>query len=165
MMTNHPPAANPAVQGMVAVLYTQHSTKTPPFGAHLHSIVHASWNFEGAAWVSYDAAYRRQAAATGSMDWGTIDAALYSKDFMGMTQFLPHCRHFCLSDTHASQECYYTPMDDAPPQHKVTRGSTAVAGTRQPCFTSRSGVKLCGLFNKAEGQPVSLLILPPCSHT
>ena len=100
--------------------------------------------------MSYDAAYRRQAAATGSMDWGTIDAALYSKDFTGRAQFLPHCCHFCLSVTHASQECHYAPMDDAPPQPKVTRGSMTVAGTRQSRFTSRSEVKLCGLFNKAE---------------
>ena len=95
---------------------------------------------------------------------GSIDAALYSKDFTGRAQFLPHCRHFCLSDTHAPQECHYAPIDDAPPQPKVTRGSTTVADTRQPRFTSRSGVKLCGLFNKAEGQPVSLLILLLCSH-
>ena len=91
---------------------------------HQHSIVHASWNFEGATWVSYDAAYRRQAAAaaTGSMGWGTIDAALYSENFTGRARFLPPC-HFCLSGTCTSQECHYAPTDDAPFNSKSHMGS------------------------------------------
>ena len=45
---------------MVNVLTT--SFPGPPFMAYLRTIVRASRNFEGTAWASYDAAYRRQAA-------------------------------------------------------------------------------------------------------
>ena len=135
---------------LVAVLSTQHPSKTPQFMAYLRSIVHVSRNFEGAAWASYDAAYCRQAATTGSMDWGTIDAALYCEAFTGKAQVLPRCR-FCLSDTHASQECHYAPTDNAPPQPKVPCGPMTAVGNRQPRLTSGSGVELCGLFNKVEG--------------
>ena len=81
---------------------------------------------------------------------GTIDAALYCEAFTGKARVLPRCR-FCLSDTHASQECHYAPTDDALPQPKVPRGPMTAVGNRQPRLTSGSGVELCGLFNKAEG--------------
>ena len=89
---------------LVAVLTTEHPDKAPHFMAYLKTIVHASRNFEGSAWASYDAAYRRKAASTQSFDWAVIDSALYSEAFTGRARTLPRCR-YCLSDTHHSQEC------------------------------------------------------------
>ena len=41
----------------------------PELMAYQISIVRASQEYEGAAWATYDAAYRRQAAATGHQMW------------------------------------------------------------------------------------------------
>ena len=82
--------------------------------------------------------------------WGIIDAILYSKAYMSRAKVQPHC-HFCLSDTHASQECPYAPTDDTSPQPKVPRGHMTALRSHQPCLTSGSTVKLCSIFNKVEG--------------
>ena len=54
---------------LAAVLAMKHPDKTPHFMGYLRTIVRASRNFEGAAWATYDAAYRRQAANRQSLDW------------------------------------------------------------------------------------------------
>ena len=56
---------------LVAVLATKHPSRTPHFMGYMRTIVRASCYFEGAAWASYDADYRRQAANKQSLDWET----------------------------------------------------------------------------------------------
>ena len=51
--------------------------------AYMVSIIRASQEYEGAAWVAYDAAFRRQAAATGQRDWARINTSLYTMCFTG----------------------------------------------------------------------------------
>ena len=132
---------------LVAALTTKHPDKAPHFMAYLKTIVHASRNFEGSAWASYDAAYRRKAASTQSFDWAVIDSALYSEAFTGRARTLPRCR-YCLSDTHHSRECPYSPQDDpAGPPLKVPRSSPG----QPPRLQLSTGVELCGLFNRADG--------------
>ena len=58
---------------LVAILTTKFPEKALQFMCYLRTIVRASRNFEGTAWVSYDAAYRRQAANRKSLDWAAID--------------------------------------------------------------------------------------------
>ena len=55
--------------------------------AYLQTIVHASRNFEGAAWSSHNAPlYRLQVDTTGSSDWAIINSVLYSKAFTGQAE-------------------------------------------------------------------------------
>ena len=95
---------------LVAVLASRFPEKTPHFMAYLRTITRASRNFEGAAWASYDMAYRRQAANQHSLDWATIDTALYNEGFTRRARAIPHCR-FCLVDSHESQDCFYAPEE------------------------------------------------------
>lgn len=93
---------------MVAILSSALPGKAPQFFAYLRTITKASCTFESSAWASYDMAYRRQAANQGSLDWGVVDPALYSKAFAGRAKLTRQCR-YCLADTHSSQECAHAP--------------------------------------------------------
>ena len=77
------------------------------------TIVRASRNFEGAAWSSYDAAYRRLATNQQSWDWATIDITIYNEAFTGRARLLPRCR-YCLAETHEARHCQYAPRDEPP---------------------------------------------------
>ena len=90
---------------------------------YLRTIVRASRNFEGTAWLSYDAAFRRQAAIHGSFDWGVIDPTLYNEAFTGRARIKARCSH-CLSDTHGSHSCPLAPEDWQLPRQKPDAPST-----------------------------------------
>ncbi len=47
---------------LATVLATHHLDKAAQLMVYLRTIVRASRNFEGTAWASYDACFRRQAA-------------------------------------------------------------------------------------------------------
>ena len=135
---------------LVAVLAACHPDKTPQFMAYLKTIIHASRNFEGSAWASYDAAYRRQAANRQSYDWAEIDTALYNAAFTGRAKVLPRCR-YCLAETHTSIECQFAPSEDLPPP-KTPRLLPDEGSTRmRPAGT----IELCGLFNRPSGNQCS----------
>ena len=53
--------------------------KMPHFMAYLQTITRTSRNFEGMVWVSYNMAYRHQAANQRSLDWEVFDSALYNE--------------------------------------------------------------------------------------
>lgn len=61
----------------VAVRAKQSPKLTPELMAYLVAILRASQEYEGSAWLSYDTAYRRQAAATGYMQWYKVNRSLY----------------------------------------------------------------------------------------
>lgn len=87
---------------IVTVLSTKFLEKAPQFMYYLRTIVLASRKFEGATWASYDAAYCRQAANRGSLDWAAIDPMINNEAFMGRAKLLPHCC-YCLSETHEAR--------------------------------------------------------------
>ncbi len=89
---------------LVAVLSVRHPDKTPHLMAYLRTITRASRNFEGVAWVSYDMAFRRQAATGRSLDWAVIDTALCNEAFTGRARAIPRSS-FCLADSHESKDC------------------------------------------------------------
>ena len=68
---------------LAAILSTRFPDKAPQFWSYLRTIVKASRKFEGAAWASYDIAYRRQAANRKTLEWSAIDPALYNEAFTG----------------------------------------------------------------------------------
>ena len=136
---------------LVAVLVTKHPTKAPQFMGYLRTIVRASRNFEGAAWASYDAAFRRQAANRKSLDWGMIDPTIYNEAFTGRAKLMPRCR-YCLADTHEARECQFAPGDDPPPP-KQSR--SAPWGGPPRARPDRGGggrsIEICDLYNRPEG--------------
>ena len=135
---------------LVAVLATKHPDKTPHFMGYLRTIVRASRNFEGTAWATYDAAYRRQAANRQSLDWATIDPTIYNEAFTGRARIIPRCR-YCLADTHEARDCSYAPREDYP---SAKQPRSAAWGAGPPQRQDRQGsraVELCELFNSTEG--------------
>jgi hypothetical protein len=113
----------------------------------MRTIVRASRNFEGAAWASYDAAYRRQAANKQSLDWATIDPTIYNEAFTGRARLVPRCC-YCLADTHEARECQYAPREEPPPA-KQQRSNAWGAGPSQR--QNPRAVELCELFNSPVG--------------
>lgn len=142
---------------LVAVLTTKYPEKAPQFMGYLRTIVRASRNFEGTAWASYDAAYRRQAANRKSFDWAAIDPTIYNEAFTGRAKLLPRCR-YCLADTHEARECQYAPRDEPPPP-KMPRWAGWGPPTRSGGLGDRAwagrGVEIGDLFNRPEGNKCS----------
>lgn len=141
---------------LVAVLTTKYPEKAPHFMDYMRTIVRASRTFEGSAWASYDAAYRRRAANLRSLHWAKGNSALFNEAFAGRGKILARCVH-CLAETHESKDCFYAPQEELPP-HKQPRpasgwGLGAGAGrlSRASGSGSPGGVELCGLFNKPTG--------------
>ena len=114
---------------------------------YLRTITKASRTFESSAWASYNMAYHRQAANRGSLDWGVVDAALYSEAFAGRAKVIPRCR-YCLADTHTSSECPHAPAEsasDSRPAHGGPRQTNCPAA-------ASSAVEICRLYNAPGGQ-------------
>ncbi len=63
---------------LVAVLTSRYKDKAPELMAYQRTIVRAQRTFTGEGWVTYDACYRRQAAARKTLNWSHIDFNLYS---------------------------------------------------------------------------------------
>ena len=124
--------------GVVSMLPGQSS----PLQAYLRTIVRASRNFEGPAWVSYDDAYHRQAANNRSLDWAIPDPALYNEALTGRARVIPCCQ-FCLSDSHSSHDCTFGPEDfrHYPNRQPASRRGAVRAHTAQ----------ICRLFNQQPG--------------
>ena len=143
---------------MAAILVAAFPAKAPHLFAYLRTITKASRTFEGAAWASYDMAYRRQAAYLGSLDWGLVDPALYNEAFAGRAKLVPRCR-YCLAETHSSQECPHSPAE--------TAGGTDGRPTRplsRPQGSSgrpASSVDICRLYNSPGG---SRCRFPQCRY-
>ncbi len=104
---------------MAALLASHYPSKAPHLLAYLRTIVRASHNFEGSAWASYDACYRRQTAVTHSLDSGVVDPSLYSQAFTGRARIKQRIK-YCLDDTHSSRDCTYAPS--APTEGQLPTG-------------------------------------------
>lgn len=124
---------------MVAILSTKYPEKTGQFMAYLRTIVKAQRTFSGEGWVTYDSCYRRKAAITKSLDWGTIDFTLYNETFAGRAKAISRCR-YCLSELHPSGSCIYAPM-----QETFSNTGTARQQARPP------GAPICQLYNTRGG--------------
>jgi hypothetical protein len=73
--------------------------------AYLSNIVRVSQDFEGLAWERYDAAFRRQAAATGNQLWSRINGSLYAICFSTCTAHKRSRCELCLVTTHTTKQC------------------------------------------------------------
>lgn len=90
---------------LVGVVANSSPEAVPGLMAYMVSIIRASQEYEGAAWTAYDAAFRRQAAATGQRNWSAVNASLYTICFTGKARRSQRCDN-CLSAAHRTSECY-----------------------------------------------------------
>lgn len=89
----------------VGVLGPKNPTVIPELMEYLRTITHASQDFEGLAWERYDAAYRRQAAASGNRTWSRVDTSLYTLCFSACKANKGERCELCLAATHTTQQC------------------------------------------------------------
>ena len=128
---------------LVSVLTTCFPDKTPELMAYMQAIVDAQRTYFGEGWVTYDACYRRQAAATESLNWSQINFTLYNEAFMGRAKPLPQCS-YCLSEHHRSADCL-----DAPDMLTSSHKRTSIE--RNEPMLDPSAVQLCRLFSDPSG--------------
>ena len=108
--------------------------------SYLRTIVHAQCTFSGEGWVTYDLAYRRQAAILKTLNWSQIDFNRYKEIFTGRAKPLPRCR-YCMSP-HRSEECRYAP--EPPPAKQGSQW-------RYDPRPEPQVVQVCRLFNNLRG--------------
>lgn len=136
---------------MAAILAATFPEKAPQFFMYLRTITKASRNFEGAAWASYDMAFRRQAANRGSLDWGCVDPALYNEAFAGRAKVVPRCR-YCLADTHSSLECPHSPGESfGGPTPVEGRPARPLPRSLGSSGRPAAAVEICRLYNSPGG--------------
>lgn len=87
-----------------SVMSTAHPKAVPELLAYLIFILRASQDYGGVAWVTYDAAFRRQAFITGNRLWSKINPSLYSICFAGSARTGIRCE-LCLSLSHSTRDC------------------------------------------------------------
>ena len=87
-----------------SVMSTSHPQAVPELLAYLIFILRASQDFGGVAWVTYDAAFRQQAAITGNRQWSRVNPSLYSICFSGVARAGTRCE-LCLSLSHPTRDC------------------------------------------------------------
>ena len=75
----------------VGILAKQFPDAVPELMSYMVSIIKASADNQGLAWVKYDTFYHRRAAATNCRKWSQINSSLFSLCFTGKTQGLQHC--------------------------------------------------------------------------
>ena len=83
----------------VSVVAPQHPSQIPELTAYQATIVRASQDYAGLAWVRYDSTFRRQAALTGLTQWSAINPTLYTLCFAGSARTATRCE-LCFAATH-----------------------------------------------------------------
>ena len=90
-------------------------------------IIRTNQEYEGLSWFVYNEAYRRQAAATGHMEWSKINPSIFTVCFTSKARRGQRCE-WCLSASHCSEECMLAKGEmDAQSQPRVmesTAGAT-----------------------------------------
>ena len=150
----------------VRVLASAHPTLIPEFMGYMGTIVRASQDFAGLAWVRYDTSFRRQAAQTGHRRWSQLNPTLYSICFTGNAQKVARCE-LCLGFTHTAAECALRGEADPEMPGRVKAVESAIlalaAGVPKSTLPRTSfglpSGQLCRKYNK-EG-----CTFPACRHT
>ena len=103
----------------------------------------------------------RRRVNRGSLDWGTVDAALYNEAFAGRAKVIPRCR-YCLVDTHASHNCLHAPTERQASQAVDGRPGRAPPRPLGQTQAGRPGsMEICRLFNSPGG---SRCRFPQCRY-
>lgn len=151
----------------VAVRAPQAPHLIPELMAYMATIVRVSQDYEGLAWVRYDAAFRRQAALTNNVRWSAINSTLYTMCFTGLASATKRCE-LCFASTHSEHECAQRGDPDPEVKDRLKAIETAVLAitskqdpaqklSNQP-NTKQSG-ELCRKWNSGS------CTYPRCRHT
>ena len=123
----------------------------PGLMAYMIGVIRASQEYEGAAWAAYDAAFRRQAAATGQRDWGKINSSLYTICFTGKAKRSQRCDN-CLSAAHKTAECYAVGDEEPDVAGRVRAVESALLAFStnhgSPAGRGPRSAEVCRLFNE-----------------
>ena len=117
---------------------TPHPQAVPELLAYLIFILRASQDFGGVSWVTYDAAFRRQAFITGNRQWSRVNPSLYSICFSGIVRAGTRCELY-LSLSHPTRDC--TLVSDPDPDVTTwlkTLESAVLAMTSHPSLQQGS---------------------------
>lgn len=128
----------------VSVMSNKSPQHIPELMAYMVSILRASQEYEGSAWTTYDAAYRRQAAATGHKEWSKINPSLYTVCFTGKARKTTRC-NLCLSAAHKTDDCHLTTDEDPDLAVRVRAVESAVVAFSG---RTRQSTEICRLFNE-----------------
>ena len=138
----------------VGVVAKSSPEAVPGLMAYMISIIRASQEYEGSAWAAYDAAFRRQVAATGQQDWAKINSSLYTICFTGKARWAQRCDS-CLSAAHTTSECYALGEEEPDVAGRVRAVELAILAISAP--PQRQGItdnrgprapEVCRLFNE-----------------
>jgi len=128
------------------------------------TIIRVSQDYQGLAWVRYDAGFRRQAALTGNRLWSRVNSTLYTVFFTGNAQTTTRCE-LCFGSTHSAKDCALQGDPDPEMQTRVKAVESALLA-----MTSKFGVRasgppvplsdqVCRLYNKGS------CTYPRCRHS
>ena len=134
----------------VAVMSGKHPGAVPQLMSYMVSIIRAAEDYAGLAWVRYDAAYRRQAAA------GLGPRS--TRHFTGKAQVANRC-DLCLAATHTTRECSLASDGDPdlPTRMRAVESAVVVFASRggaQPVDRRQSGSQrrlqddICRVWNE-----------------
>ena len=114
-----------------SVMASRNPEAVPELLAYLVCILRTSQDFGGLAWVNYDSAFRRQAAATGNRQWSRVNPSLYSICFAGVARASVRC-DLCLSLNHRSKDCAMIAEADPDVGSRLKAVESAVLALTQP---------------------------------
>ena len=133
----------------VSVRSLKSPSLVPELMAYMVGILRASMEYEGIAWTTYDAAFRRQAAATGHTQWSKVNPSLYTICFTGRAKRMGRCE-LCLSSAHRHDECPLVADEDPDIGRRMKAVESAVvafsAGGQGPQHQQKAR-EICMLFN------------------
>ena len=138
----------------VSVLGPANPTAIPELMAYLASIVQANQDFDGLVWERYNAAFRRQAAATGNRMWSRVNPSLYTLCFSACVVTKRERCELCLGTTHTAQQCALQGAPDPELNSRVkTVGSVLLAMSQKTSGKPKEVVgtnssQICHLLNR-----------------
>ena len=148
----------------VSVLGPHAPEVIPELMAYMATIIRVSQDYQGLAWVRYDAGFRRQAALTGNRLWSRVNSTLYTVCFTGNAQTTTRCE-LCFGSTHSAKDCALQGDPDPEMQTRVKAVESALLA-----MTSKFGVRASGPPVPPSGQVCRLYnkgscTYPPCRHS
>ena len=134
------------------VLGKHHPSAIPELMAYMVTISQASQDFDGLAWVRYDAAYRRWAAASGNRNWSSVNPSVYAICFTGRASMKTRC-DLCLKTGHLTRNCKLEVDEDPDLPVRVKAVESVVLSLakdpKRESFgeSSKESTEICRLYN------------------
>ena len=150
----------------VAVMSTKWPQRVPEMMAYMIQIIRASQEYEGLWWFVYDEAYRRQAAATGHVEWSKINPSIFTVCFTSKAKKGQRCE-LCLSSSHSSRECTWAEGEGDLQGRLVALESARVMaqpGSSRMVPSGYEWTDICKLFNEGRCTYMQYLQISSCLY-